>query len=165
MGKVWKGGRSAADMKFGIAAGAFNELIVDKLVRGAIELIEASGGEADDIDVAWCPGAVEIPLVAQRLVQSGRYDAVLAIGCVIRGGTPHFDFVAGQASSGLARVSLDSGVPVSFGVLTVDTIEQAIERAGTKMGNKGAEAAIAAIEMVDLLRKLPEPLRTLPEPG
>lgn len=165
MGKVWKGGRSAAGMKFGIAAGAFNELIVEKLVRGAIELIEASGGAADDIDVAWCPGAVEIPLVAQRLVQSGRYDAVLAIGCVIRGGTPHFDFVAGQASSGLARVSLDSGVPVSFGVLTVDTIEQAIERAGTKMGNKGGEAAIAAIEMVDLLRKLPEPLRTLPEPG
>jgi len=155
MGNTWKGSRSAAGMSFGIAAGAFNELIVEKLVSGAIELIKASGGDEDAIDVAWCPGAVEIPLVAKRLAESGRYDAVIGIGCVIRGGTPHFDFVAGQASSGLARVQLDTGVPVSFGVLTVDTIEQAIERAGTKMGNKGGEAAIAAIEMVDLLRKLP----------
>ena len=155
MGSTFRGGRIATGMKFGIAAGSFNELIVDRLVSGAIDLITASGGSADDIDVAWCPGAVEVPLVAQRLAASARYDAVLALGCVIRGGTPHFDFVAGQASAGLARIALDTGVPVSFGVLTVDTIEQAIERAGTKMGNKGGEAALAAIEMVDLLRKLP----------
>jgi len=155
MGTVWRGGRVATGMRFGIAAGAFNELIVDRLVQGAIELIAASGGDRDAIDVAWCPGAVEVPLVAKRLAESGNYDAVLAIGCVIRGGTPHFDFVAGQASSGVAKIALDSGVPVSFGVLTVDTIEQALERAGTKMGNKGAEAAIAAIEMVGLLRQLP----------
>jgi 6,7-dimethyl-8-ribityllumazine synthase len=155
MGTTYRGGRSAAGMKIGIAAGAFNELIVEKLVSGAVELIAASGGDRADVDVAWCPGAVEVPLVAKRLAESGRYDAVLAIGCVIRGGTPHFDFVAGQASAGIARVALDTGVPTSFGILTVDTIEQAIERAGTKMGNKGAEAAIAAIEMVDLLRKLP----------
>ncbi|MCO4770536.1 MAG: 6,7-dimethyl-8-ribityllumazine synthase [Deltaproteobacteria bacterium] len=155
MGTTYKGGRSAAGMRFAIAAGAFNEFIVEKLVSGAIELIVASGGDRDAIDVAWCPGAVEIPLVAKRLAESGRYDAILGIGAVIRGGTPHFDFVAAQASNGLAKVQLDSDLPVSFGVLTVDTIEQAIERAGTKMGNKGAEAAIAAIEMVDLLRKLP----------
>jgi len=155
MGTTWRGRRLAAGMKFGIAAGSFNELIVEKLVSGALDAIVAAGGSAEAVDVAWCPGAVEIPLVAQRLAASGRYDAVLAIGCVIRGGTPHFDFVAGQASSGLARIALDTGVPVSFGVLTVDTIEQAIERAGTKMGNKGAEAALAAMEMVDLLRALP----------
>lgn len=155
MGTVYRGGRSAAGMKFGIAAGAFNELIVEKLVAGAIELVVASGGDRDAIDVAWCPGAVELPLVAKKLADSGRYDAVIGIGCVIRGGTPHFDYVSAQASNGLARVQLDAGMPVAFGVLTVDTIEQAIERAGTKMGNKGAEAAIAAIEMVNLLRAMP----------
>lgn len=156
MGTIYRGGRSATGMRIAIAAGAFNEFIVEKLVQGATQLIVASGGDLDAIDVAWCPGAVEVPLVAKRLADSGQYDAVLAIGCVIRGGTPHFDFVAGQASAGVARVALDSGLPVSFGILTVDTIEQAIERAGTKMGNKGAEAAIAAIEMVNLLRQLPE---------
>ena len=152
MGTTWRGGRIATGMRFGIAAGSFNEFIVEKLVKGAIETIVASGGDSDSIDVAWCPGAVELPLVAKRLADTGRYDAVIAIGCVIRGGTPHFDFVAAQASSGLARVGLDADLPVSFGVLTVDTIEQAIERAGTKMGNKGGEAALAAIEMVGLLR-------------
>lgn len=152
MGTTWRGGRSATGMRFGIAAASFNDFIVDRLVHGAVEMIVASGGDRDAIDVAWCPGAVELPLVARRLAQSGAYDAVIAIGAVIRGGTPHFEFVAGQASSGLARVALDADLPVSFGVLTVDTIEQAIERAGTKMGNKGGEAALAAIEMVSLLR-------------
>lgn len=149
---VYEGSRMAPGKRFAIAAGRFNEFVVKALVEGAVTTLEAAGGT---VDVAWCPGAVEIPLVAQKLAESGRYDAIVAIGAVIRGGTPHFDFVAGQASAGIARVALDTGVPTSFGILTVDTIEQAIERAGTKMGNKGAEAAIAAIEMVDLLRKLP----------
>ena len=118
MGTVYRGGRSAAGMKFGIAAGAFNELIVEKLVAGAIELIAASGGDRDAIDVAWCPGAVELPLVAKKLADSGRYDAVIGIGCVIRGGTPHFDYVSAQASNGLARVQLDAGMPVRNGLLS-----------------------------------------------
>ena len=147
---VYQGGRSPAGLRFAIAAGRFNEFIVKSLVDGAIAMLEG----AAVIDVAWAPGAVEIPLVAQKLAQSGRYDAILAIGCVIRGGTPHFDMVANASNSGCAKVMLDTGIPVAFGILTVENIEQAIERAGTKMGNKGAEAAMAAIEMATLLPKL-----------
>ncbi len=154
MGRVFEGGRSAAGKRFAIAAGRFNDLIVKSLVSGAQETLVASGASADDIDLAWCPGAVELPLTAHMLAKSGRYDAVLAIGCVIRGGTPHFDFVASMAANGVARSSLDTSVPIAFGVLTTDTIEQAIARAGTKMGNKGAEAALAAIEMANLVPQL-----------
>ena len=155
-GRVFEGGRSAAGKRFAIAAGRFNELIVKSLVSGAQETLVARGARPDDIDLAWCPGAVELPLTAHTLAKSGRYDAVLAIGCVIRGGTPHFDFVASMAANGVARSALDTSVPIAFGVLTTDTIEQAIARAGTKMGNKGAEAALAAIEMANLIPQLSE---------
>jgi 6,7-dimethyl-8-ribityllumazine synthase len=148
---VYEGSRMAPGKRFAIAAGRFNEFVVKALVEGAVTTLEAAGGT---VDVAWCPGAVEIPLVAQKLAESGRYDAIVAIGAVIRGGTPHFDYVAGMAANGIARASQATGVPISFGVLTVDTIEQAIERAGTKMGNKGAEAAEAAIAMATLLPAL-----------
>ena len=148
---TFEGGRSAAGLRFAVVAGRFNEFIVKALVQGAVDTLRASGAGEGDVDVAWCPGAVEIPLVARRLADTGRYDAILAIGAVIRGGTAHFDYVAGVCANGVARVGLDTGVPVIFGVLTVDSIEQAIERAGTKMGNKGREAALAAVEMATLL--------------
>ncbi len=151
MGAVFEGKNAAPGKRFAVAAGRFNEFIVKALVDGAVRTLEGAGGA---VDVAWCPGAVELPLVAQKLAETGRYDAVVAIGCVIRGGTPHFDYVAGMAANGVARASQSTGVPISFGVLTVDSIEQAIERAGTKMGNKGAEAALAAIEMATLLPTL-----------
>lgn len=151
MGEVFEGRRSAPGKRFAVAAGRFNEFIVKALVDGAVSTLEGAGGS---VDVAWCPGAVELPLVAKVLAESGRYDAVVAIGCVIRGGTPHFETVASMAANGIARASLSTGVPISFGVLTVESIEQAIERAGTKMGNKGAEAAMAAIEMATLLPAL-----------
>ena len=152
MSTTIEGRRDATGMRFAIAAGRFNELIVTSLVDGATRAVGAHGG--DVAVVAWCPGAVELPLLAKKLADSGRFDAVIALGCVIRGGTPHFEYVAGMAANGLARVSADSGIPVSFGVLTTESIEQALERAGTKMGNKGADAAIAAIEMVDVLRRV-----------
>ena len=155
MSTVYEGGRQAAGKRFAVVAGRFNEFIVEKLVQGAVETLVGSGVSRDDVEVAWCPGAVEIPLVCHRMAATGRYDGVVAIGCVIRGGTPHFDYVAGIAAQGVAKASMETGVPVSFGVLTVDTIEQAIERAGTKMGNKGAEAALAAVEMVTLFDSLP----------
>jgi 6,7-dimethyl-8-ribityllumazine synthase len=155
MGQVFEGGRSAAGRRFAVASARFNEFIVKSLVDGARGTLLAHGCKDEDLDLASCAGAMELPLLCKRLAESGRYDAVVAVGCVIRGGTPHFEYVAGQAAAGLARVALDTGVPVAFGVLTVESIEQAIERAGTKMGNKGAEAALAAIEMADLLPKIP----------
>lgn len=151
MGKIFEGDRNAGGKRFAIAAGRFNEFIVNPLVTGAQSTLDAAGGT---VDVAWAPGAVELPLVAQALAKSGRYDAVVVIGCVIRGGTPHFEYVSGMAANGVLRGSMETGVPISFGVLTVDTIEQAIQRAGTKLGNKGVEAAEAAIEMVTLLPKI-----------
>jgi len=155
MSASWEGGRSAAGRRFAVAAARFNDFIVKSLVEGARGTLLASGAREEDVDLAFCPGSFELPLLCRKLAESGRYDAVVALGCVIRGGTPHFEHVAGQAAAGLQRVALDTGVPVAFGVLTVESIEQAIERAGTKMGNKGAEAALAAIEMADLLPKLP----------
>jgi 6,7-dimethyl-8-ribityllumazine synthase len=151
MGQIFEGEGSAPGMRFAVAAGRFNEFIVKALVEGATRTLEGAGGS---VDVAWCPGAVELPLVCQKLAESGRYDAVVAIGCVIRGGTPHFEYVSGMAANGVLKASMDTGVPISFGVLTVESIEQAIERAGTKMGNKGHEAALAALEMATLLPKL-----------
>lgn len=138
--------------KFGIVLGRFNSFIGERLLEGAVDTILRHGGKEKDIEVARVPGAVEIPLMAQRMAASKKYDAIIALGAVIRGGTPHFDYVAGECAKGLAQISMQHDVPVAFGVLTVDTIEQAIERAGTKAGNKGAEATLSAIEMVNLLK-------------
>jgi len=134
--------------------GRFNELIGKKLLEGAMDCLLRHNGSQENISVAWVPGAFEIPLVAKKLAKSGSYDAVICLGAVIRGGTPHFDYVASEVSKGIASISLELEVPVIFGVLTTDTIEQAVERAGTKGGNKGWDAALSAIEMVDLLKKL-----------
>ncbi|ADK85740.1 6,7-dimethyl-8-ribityllumazine synthase [Desulfarculus baarsii DSM 2075] len=154
MAKVLEGVLKADGMRMGVIVGRFNEFIGGKLVEGALDCLRRHGCADDDVTIAWVPGAFEIPLAAQRMAASNKYDAVIALGAVIRGSTPHFDYVAAEVSKGVAHVALDSGVPVIFGVLTTDTIEQAIERAGTKAGNKGADAALAAIEMVDLLRRL-----------
>ena len=142
--------------RFAIAAARFNEIVVDKLVAGALDCFSAHGIAEHDLVVVWAPGAFELPLLAKRLAESGRYDAVVCLGAVVRGETAHFDYVAGESAHGIQRVALQTGIPVLFGVLTTDTIEQAIERAGTKAGNKGFEAAATAIEMADLLRQLPK---------
>jgi 6,7-dimethyl-8-ribityllumazine synthase len=140
--------------RFTIVAARFNSFIVDHLVSGAVDTLVRHGAPKSTITVVKAPGAWEMPMVVQRVARQEGVDAIIAVGCVIRGGTPHFDYIAGEVSKGLAQVSLQSGVPVAFGVLTTDTIEQAIERAGTKAGNKGAEAAMAAIEMVGLVKQL-----------
>jgi 6,7-dimethyl-8-ribityllumazine synthase len=132
----------------------FNELLSSRLLSGAQDGFVRHGVSAEDIDVAWVPGAFEIPLVARKLAESGRYDAVVALGVIIRGGTPHFEYVASEVSKGVSKITLDSGVPVMFGVITADTIEQAVERAGTKAGNKGWEAATGAIEMANLMKEM-----------
>ncbi|MDM8160762.1 6,7-dimethyl-8-ribityllumazine synthase [Labilibaculum sp. K2S] len=143
----------AKDLKFGIVAGRFNEFIGGKLLAGALDAINRHGASTDDVDVAWVPGAFEIPLIAKKMAKSGKYDAVICLGAVIKGSTPHFEYVSGEVTKGIASVSLDLEVPVIFGVLTTDSIEQAIERAGTKAGNKGFEAAVSAIEMANLLKQ------------
>jgi len=140
--------------RYVLVVGRFNSFIVDKLVEGAIDTLQRHGVAAKDISVVMAPGAFELPVLTKHVVAKGNCDAVIALGAVIRGGTPHFEYVAGECVKGLSHVSLESGVPVAFGVLTVDTIEQAIERAGTKAGNKGAEAALGALEMVNVLAKL-----------
>lgn len=147
-------GLSGAGIRVAIACGRFNDLITERLLSGAVDGLTRHGVAEDDVKVVWAPGSFELPLVASKLVASGALDAVIALGAVIRGATDHYDHVAGQCAAGLQRVQLDTGVPVVFGVLTTDTIEQAIERAGTKAGNKGAEAAMSAVEMVNLLRQL-----------
>lgn len=153
--KIIEGGVAAPGKKFAIVVSRFNSFIVDALLEGAIGTLQRIGQVKDsDITVVRVPGAYELPLTAQKLAASERYDAVIAIGAVIRGGTPHFDFVAGEANSGLARVAMDAGIPVAFGVITTDTDEQAIDRAGVKHGNKGAEAALSALEMVNVLEQL-----------
>ena len=153
--RTYEGNLVATGLKFGIVAGRFNDLFSTKLLDGALDTLVRHGVDADDIESAWVPGAYEVPLVAKRMADSGRYDAVLALGVVIRGGTPHFDLVASEVSKGVARASMESGVPIVSGVITADSIEQAIERSGTKAGNKGAQAAMAAIEMATLMRELP----------
>ena len=140
--------------RYAVVASRFNEAIVSRLVEGAQHALARHGADLEAVDVAWCPGAFELPLVAQALAETERYDAVICLGAVIRGATAHFDYVASGVTSGCQTVALDTGVPVLFGVLTVDTLDQAWERAGTKAGNKGAEAAAAAVEMVDLLRRV-----------
>ena len=151
MPKCIEGNLDAKGLKFGIVVGRFNSFIGERLLEGALDALIRHGADDKKIEVARVPGAFEIPLVAQKMVKSGRYDAVICLGAVIRGSTPHFDFVANEAAKGIAQVGMETGIPVLFGVLTTDTIEQAIERAGSKAGNKGAECAIAAIEMVNLL--------------
>ncbi|BAX80440.1 MAG: 6,7-dimethyl-8-ribityllumazine synthase [Labilibaculum antarcticum] len=143
----------AKDLKFGIVIGRFNEFIGGKLLSGALDAIHRHGASTDDVDVAWVPGAFEIPLIAKKMAKSGKYDAVICLGAVIKGSTPHFEYVSGEVTKGIASVSLDLEIPVIFGVLTTDSIEQAIERAGTKAGNKGFEAAVSAIEMANLLKQ------------
>jgi 6,7-dimethyl-8-ribityllumazine synthase len=152
--KVIEGDLQARDLRFAIAASRFNEFVVDALVRGAVDALRRHGVSEKDIELVRVPGAFDLPLVARRLAGSRRYDAVIALGAVIRGATPHFDYVAGECAAGLARVAADSGVPVTFGVLTTETIEQAIERAGSKAGNKGSDAALCALEMANLVRRL-----------
>jgi 6,7-dimethyl-8-ribityllumazine synthase len=144
----------ARDLRFAIVAARFNDMIVDSLIRGAVDTLVRHGAAEKQIELIRVPGAFDLPLVVQKLAVSKRCDAIIALGAVIRGATPHFDHVAGQCAAGLARASLESGVPVAFGVLTTDTIEQAIERAGTKAGNKGADAALCALELANLLRRL-----------
>lgn len=141
-------------LKFGIVTGRFNEFIGSKLVSGAIDALIRHGVEEENIEITWVPGAFEIPLAAKKLAKSKRYDAVICLGAVIKGSTPHFDYVSSEVSKGVAHVGLETEMPVIFGVLTTDTIEQAIERAGTKAGNKGYDAAVTAIEMVNLLKQL-----------
>lgn len=151
---VYEGILTGRDRRFAIVVGRFNEFIGGKLLDGALDALRRHEVSTEGITTAWCPGAFEIPLVAKRLAQTERFDAVICLGAVIRGSTPHFDYVAGEAAKGIAQVSLETGVPIAFGVLTTDTIEQAIERAGTKVGNKGFEAAMTAIEMANLLKTI-----------
>jgi 6,7-dimethyl-8-ribityllumazine synthase len=151
-----EGNLSAEGRSFGIVASRFNAFVVKALLEGAIEAIRRHGGEVGAVDVVWVPGSYEIPVVARELALSGRYDALICLGAVIRGATAHFDYVAGGAAGGISNVALETGVPVIFGVITTESIEQAIERAGTKMGNKGFEAAVSAMEMADLMAKLRE---------
>ncbi|ART76933.1 6,7-dimethyl-8-ribityllumazine synthase [Sutcliffiella horikoshii] len=153
MAKVFEGNLVGTGLKVGIVVGRFNEFITSKLLGGAQDALKRHGVEEEQVDVAWVPGAFEIPLVAKRMADSGKYDAVITLGTVIRGSTPHFDYVCNEAAKGVSQASMQSGIPVIFGVLTTETIEQAIERAGTKAGNKGWEAAAAAIEMANLLRE------------
>ena len=151
MAKYIEGNLSADGKKFGIIVARFNSFIGERLLEGAMDSLIRSGASDDDIEVLRVPGAYEIPLVAQKMARSGRYDAVICLGAVIRGATPHFDFVANEAAKGIAMASMDADLPIIFGILTTDTIEQAIERAGTKAGNKGSDCAMTAIEMVNLL--------------
>lgn len=154
MTKVYEGQLLAADLKFGIVASRFNEFITQKLLEGALDALKRHGAPDEAIEVAWVPGSFEIPLVAKKMAESGRYDAVICVGAVIRGSTPHFEYIAAEVTKGIAQAALTTGVPVIYGVITTDTIEQAIERAGTKAGNKGFAAAESAIEMANLLRCL-----------
>ncbi len=151
-----EGNLSAAGRSFGIVASRFNDFIVRRLLDGALDAIGRHGGATASVDVVWVPGSFEIPVAARRLALSGRYDAIVCLGAVIRGATAHFDYVANGAASGISSVALEADLPVVFGVITTETIEQAIERAGTKLGNKGFEAAVTAIEMADLMPRIGE---------
>ena len=151
---TFEGHLVAGDYKFGIVVSRFNEFISKNLLSGALDSLKRHEAADDNIDVAWVPGSFEIPLVAQKLAASGKYDAVICLGAVIRGNTPHFDYVAAEVSKGVARVGLETGVPVTFGIITADTLEQAIDRAGAKAGNKGWQAALTAIEMANLMSSI-----------
>ncbi|MDU1321225.1 MAG: 6,7-dimethyl-8-ribityllumazine synthase [Clostridium botulinum] len=152
--KIYEGKLTAEGLKIGIIVSRFNEFITSKLLAGSIDCLKRHGAKEDNIEICWVPGAFEIPVIAKKMASKGKYDAVICLGAVIRGATPHFDYVSSEVSKGVAHVSLDKEVPVIFGVLTTDTIEQAIERAGTKAGNKGYDAAMSAIEMSNLIKIL-----------
>jgi 6,7-dimethyl-8-ribityllumazine synthase len=152
--KVIEGTLEAKGLKFAIAASRFNHFIVDRMLEGCLDALERHGCDTSTCDIVRVPGSFELPLAVRKLASSGKYDAVIAVGAVIRGSTPHFDFIAAEATKGLAQAMLETGCPVSYGVITTDTIEQAIERAGTKSGNKGFEAAVSAVEMANLFKKL-----------
>jgi len=154
MHKTYEGAINASGLKFAIVVGRFNDFITRRLLDGALDALKRHGADEDDIAVAWVPGSFEIPLVAQRMATSGAYDAVICLGAILRGATPHFEYVASEAAKGVAKVGLDTGVPTLFGVITADTLDQAVERAGTKSGNKGWAAAEWAIEMANLVRAL-----------
>ena len=152
MGKSFEGMLLGEGLKFGLVVSRFNEFIANRLLDGAKDGLQRHGVAAADVDIAWVPGSFEVPLAALKMVQLKKYDAVICLGAVIRGGTPHFDYIAAELSKGIARVALENGIPVTNGVITADTLEQAIERAGTKMGNKGFDAAVNAIEMANLMK-------------
>ncbi|CAI8213310.1 MAG: 6,7-dimethyl-8-ribityllumazine synthase [Glaciecola sp. HTCC2999] len=155
--QIIEGNMRATGKKFAIVVSRFNSFVVESLLEGAVDTLDRLGEvNGDDITVVRVPGAYELPIAAQKIAQSGKFDAIIALGAVIRGGTPHFDFVAGECNKGLAQVSLEHNIPVSFGVITTDSIEQAIERSGTKAGNKGAEAAMGALEMVNVMSAIDE---------
>lgn len=152
--KVIEGELLARDLRFALVAARFNDFVVEPLIRGALDALKRHGAAEKQIEIVRVPGAFDMPIVLRKLALSRRYDALIALGAVVRGQTPHFDYVAGECASGLARIALESGVPIAFGVLTTDTMEQAVDRAGGKAGNKGADAAMTAIEMANLLRRL-----------
>ncbi len=154
MNKHFEGVLLGKGLKFGLVVSRFNEFITKKLLEGAQDALLRHGVNQEDIEVAWVPGSFEIPLIAKKLAQSKRYDAVICLGAVVRGGTPHFEYIAAEVTKGIAEVGLDTGLPVTYGVITADTLEQAIERAGTKMGNKGFDAAVNAIELANLVRSI-----------
>ena len=152
--KTFEGKFDGRNAKIGIVAGRFNEFITSKLVGGALDVLKRNDVSEENIDIAWVPGAFEIPLITKKLAKTGKYDAIIALGAVIKGSTPHFDYVCAEVSKGVAQISLQSELPVIFGVLTTNNIEEAIERAGTKAGNKGADAAFSAIEMINLIKEI-----------
>ena len=154
MSKLFEGMLLGKGLKFGVVTSRFNEFITNKLLEGARDALLRHGVNDDDIEVAWVPGSFEIPLVAKKMAGTGRYDAVICLGAVIRGATPHFEYVASEVTKGIAKISLEHALPISYGIITADSIEQAIERAGTKAGNKGYDAAVNAIEMANLLKNI-----------
>jgi 6,7-dimethyl-8-ribityllumazine synthase len=154
MAKTFEGKLIAKGLKFGMVLSRFNNFIAERLLEGALDALKRSGAEEEDCAVARVPGAFEIPLAAKKMAKSGRYDAIICLGCVIRGATPHFEYIATEVTKGIAHLSLENEIPISFGVLITDTIEQAIERAGSKVGNKGFDAAMSAIEMANLMKEI-----------
>lgn len=154
MGKIYEGSLIGKGLKIGIVVSRFNEFFTNKLYTGAVDALTRHDVAETDIETAWVPGAFEIPVVARKMAMSGKYDAIVCLGAVVRGATPHFDYVASEVSKGVAKISLETGLPVTFGVITADTLEQAIERSGTKSGNKGFDAAVNAIEMANLMKNI-----------
>jgi 6,7-dimethyl-8-ribityllumazine synthase len=154
MSKTYEGNLLGKGLKFGVVVSRFNEFFSQKLLEGAVDALRRHGVVETDIEIAWTPGSFEIPLIAQKMAQSKKYNAVICLGAVIRGGTPHFDYIAAEVTKGIAKVNLDTGVPVSYGVITTDTLEQAVERSGSKAGNKGFDAAVSAIEMANLAKAI-----------
>jgi 6,7-dimethyl-8-ribityllumazine synthase len=154
MSKRFEGMLLGKGLKFGLVVSRFNEFFSKKLLEGAQDALLRHGVNEEDIEVAWTPGAFEMPLIAQKLAQTKKYDAIICLGAVIRGGTPHFDYIAAEVTKGIAKVNMDTGIPVIYGVITTDTLEQAVERSGTKAGNKGFEAAVSAIEMANLVKSI-----------